>query len=95
MIEAFKAISGLAKYGSNMLNFSRSGLNLVANSRCSKGITKVTNLKKSFLPERVVPFWDKLPSEVKRSESVPTYKIKLEKFKKSEIADTRANIGQF
>ena len=54
LLEAFKAISGLAKYGSNMfLNVSRSGLNLVYNSRCSNlGITKVRNLQKSFLPER-------------------------------------------
>ena len=77
-----------AKYGSNMFNVSRSGLNLVSNSRCSKGSTKVRNLQKYFLPERVVPFWNKLPSEVKRSESVLTLTIKLEEFKKSKIADT-------
>ena len=70
-------------------------MNLVSNSRCSKGSTKVRNLQKSFLPERVVPFWNKLPTEVKRSESVLTFKIKLEKFKKSKIVDTTASVGQF
>jgi len=68
---------------------------LVSNSRCNKGSTKVRNLQKSFLPERVVPFWNKLPTEVKRSESVLAFKIKLEEFKKSKIADTTATDGQF
>ena len=95
LIEAFKSISGIAKYGSNIFNVSRSGLNLVSNSRCNKGSTKVRNLQKSFLPERVVPFWNKLPTEVKRSESVLIFKIKLEEFKKSKLADETATVGQF
>ena len=91
LIEAFKAINGLTQYDSNMFNVSRSGMNLVSNSRCSKGNTKTRNLQKSFLPERVIPFWNKLPSGVKSSSSVLDFKIKLEDFKKHNIANT----GQF
>ena len=93
LIEAFKAINGLTQYNSDMFRVSRSGMNLVSNSRVNKGTSKVRKLQKSFLPERVIPFWNKLPSEVKSSASVLTFKIKLDEFKKRNISDT--TVGQF
>ena len=76
-----------------MFRVSRSGMNLVSNSRVNKGSSKVRTLQKSFLPERVIPFWNKLPSEIKSSASVLTFKIKLDEFKKRNVSGT--NVGQF
>ena len=83
LIEAFKVISGISKYGENLFNISRSGLNLVSSNRCNSGKANVQNLQKSFLPERVIFFWNKLPSDVRCSISVHSFKVKLEEFKKS------------
>ena len=38
--------------------------------------------QKSFLPGRVIPYWNKLPPDVKNSATVLSFKIKLEGFKK-------------
>ena len=73
LIEAFKVINGLTDYGSDLFRPSRSGLNLVSSNRCSKSVTKVKNLQCSFLPERVVPYWNKLPSEVKNCLTVLSF----------------------
>ena len=61
LIEAFKVTSGSTDYGSRMFRISRSGLNLVLSNRCSRSLTKIKNIQKSFLPERVIPYWNKLP----------------------------------
>ena len=91
LIETFKAVNGLADYDTSMFNLSRSGANLVSSSRCNRGSTKVRNLQRSFLPERVIPYWNKLPSDVKNSDSVATFKVMLEEFKKSTIS--KSNIS--
>ena len=95
LIEAFKVISGLTDYGLDMFGVSRSGLNLVSSNRCSKSGAKVTKLQKSFLSERVIPFWNKLPSEVKTSETVLSFKVNLEKFKKENISNGSVNESHF
>ena len=51
-------------------------------ARCSRNSTKIKNIQKSFLPERVIPYWNKLPPDVKNSVTVLSFKIKLEGFKK-------------
>ena len=86
LIEAFKVISGLTDYGLGLFGMGRSGLNLVSNSRCSKISTKVKNFHSSFLPERVRHYWNKLPLDGKSSETVLSFKIKLEAFKKDMIS---------
>ncbi|KAL5254377.1 hypothetical protein ACHWQZ_G013979 [Mnemiopsis leidyi] len=92
LIEAFKATSGLTEYGQGLFRMSRSGLNLVSSNRCFKSATKVRNVQSSFLPERVIPFWNKLPSEVKNSTSVLNFKIGLESFKKERISKNEVNV---
>ena len=86
LIEAFKVISGLTDYGLGLFGMGRSGLNLVSNSRCSKSSTKIKNFHSSFLPERVRHYWNKLPLDGKSSETVLSFKIKLEAFKKDMIS---------
>ena len=91
LIEAFKVTSGLTDYGSGMFRISRSGLNLVSSNRCSRSLTKIKNIQKSFLPERVIPYWNKLPPDVKNSVTVLSFKIKLEGFKKDMISKSITN----
>ena len=95
LIETFKASSGLTEYGSNIFCFGRSGMNLVSNSRCNNGSSKVKHLQRSFLPERVIPYWNKLPSGVKNCESVLSFKIQLEEFKKRCLANSMSNDSYF
>ena len=94
LIEAFKVTGGLTDYGSGMFRISRSGLNLVSSNRCNRSLTKIKNIQKSFLPERVIPYWNKLPPDVKNSVTVLSFKIKLEGFKKAMIPKRYDSIYQ-
>ena len=49
------------------------------------------NIQKSFLPERVIPYWNKIPPDVKNSVTVLSFKIKLEGFKKDMISKSITN----
>ena len=42
---------------------------------------KVREVHDSFLPHRVINFWNKLPGKVRLCSNVEEFKIKLEKFK--------------
>ena len=64
-----------------MFNVSRSGLKLISNMRVSKGSTKVQNLSRRFLTNRVINFWNKLSNNVKLSSSVDSFKRNLKEFK--------------
>ena len=61
-------------------------LNLVSSNSCSRSLTKIKNFQKSFLPERVISYWNKLPPDVKNSVTVFSFKIKFEGFKKDMIS---------
>ena len=74
-----------------MFRISRSGLNLVSSNRCNRSLTKIKNIQKLFLPERVIPYWNKLPPDVKNSVTVLSFKIKLEGFKKYMISKSITN----
>ena len=74
-----------------MFRISRSGLNLVSSNRCSRSLTKIKNIQKSFLPEQVIPYWNKLPPDVKNSVTVLSFNIKLEGFKKDMISKSITN----
>ena len=77
LIETFKIISGLVEYGSDLFNVSRSGSNIVSKVKCGVETTKFRNLRKSFLPERVIYYWNALPVDVKNSFSVSSFKENL------------------
>ena len=49
----------------------------------------------SFLPERVRPYWNKLPSDVKNCGTVLSFKIRLEAFKKETILNGSVNDSHF
>ena len=93
LIEAFKAVNGLAEYDVSMFKTSRSGTNLVSRPRASRGSSKLQKIQRSFLTERVIGFWNKLPVHVKNADSVLNFKIKLENFKTENIS--KSNTGNF
>ena len=86
LIETFKIVSGLVEYGEDLFNLSRSRSNIVSNMKLDVSNVKIRNLRKGFLPERVLPYWNALPVFVKNSYCVKSFKINLEIFK-SECAE--------
>ena len=81
LIETFKVFSNLVDYGSNIFKASRSGSNIVSRINLAIDNSNVKNIRKTFLSERVLPFWNALPISVKNSSSVNDFKINLEVFK--------------
>ena len=80
LIETFKVVSGLAKYGENLFKLSRSGENLVSRPGDQN------RFKHSFLSRRVLTYWNKLPSHVKSVKTVDAFKTGLANFKKQNIS---------
>ena len=73
--------------------FIYSGNNLIYSARVGKGTTKVQKLSRGFLTNRVVEHWNKLPRNVKLSDSVDSFKVNLQLFKDSNI--DKGCIGNF
>ena len=88
LIEAYKIVNGLVEYGKDIFNLSRSGDKIVSTK--SNNIDRnIKTLSNNFLSERVISFWNKLPSFVRNSVSVNDFKINLEEFKKTNnLVDT-------
>ena len=61
LIETFRIVSNLVEYGPDVFRVSRSGNNIVSNNNLNINKSNVRNIRKSFLPERVLPFWNALP----------------------------------
>ena len=90
LIEVFKIVRGIVNYGQNMFRMSRSNLNIL-----SRG-SKVSNLRRDFFSERVINHWNGLPTNVKLSTSVDTFKVNLEVYKQKSIKDSLdGNDGKF
>ena len=69
LIEAYKIISGVVNYGSKLLNISRSGVNLVSSHRRLYHDI----MRRNIFSERVIPYWNALPTYVKTSSSVNVF----------------------
>ena len=81
LIETFKIINGISKYGSSFFNISQQTGNLV-----SRQISKTKSTKQlDFFSNRVINFWNKLPGYVKNSTSVNSFKNNLDKFRVNGI----------
>ena len=85
LIETFKIVNGLVDYGMNIFNVSRSGSNIITKVSNEGVNSKVKKLRSSFISERVRPYWNNLPGNVKKSESVDMFKFNLESFKKDTM----------
>ena len=79
LIEVYKASQGLSQL-SGVLNFSRSGLNILCKQGKCKD-SKINRVRRIFLNDRVTLIWNKLPTEVKISSSLNVFKSNLELFK--------------
>ena len=80
LTETFRILSGTVSYGQTVFNRSRSGLKLVRKpvQNFNNSVKKCVN---SFLPNRVVNYWNVLPNYVKTSSDVNGFKINLELYK--------------
>ena len=73
LIEVYKASQGLSQL-SGVLNFSRSGLNILCKQGKCKD-SKINRVRRNFLNDRVTLFWNKLPTEVKISSSLNVFNL--------------------
>ena len=95
LIEVFKARGSFSNIN-GVFNFGRSGLNLVSSLNVYKSSAKVRGLKRNFINERVLSYWNKLPINVKLATSVDNFKEKLQKFKvNSKFSNVAVKDGNF
>ena len=93
LIEVYKANHGVSKIN-GVFMFGRSGSNLVCNSGGSKA-AKINYLKRNFINERVMLFWNKLPVDVKNASCLNGFKSGLETFKDQTKRLGISNTGNF
>ena len=93
LIEVYKANKGFSQLA-GVLNFSRSGSNLICKPGNSKS-ARVTRIRRNFINERVMLSWNKLPSDVKNSESLDIFKSNLELFKSKTRALGISGCGNY
>ena len=74
LIDTNKIINGHVSYGKSLFNVGRAGMNLLSKPRCDITM-KCTS---SFISERVVKFWNKLPQYCKSSNTVNVFKSNLD-----------------
>ncbi len=94
LIETFKIVNNIVSYGRNIFKLGRSGYNILSkpvnNNNDNRDIKKII---KSFLSERVITYWNKLPSYVKKSACVDSFKVNLQCFKVANIS--QVDTGNF
>lgn len=77
LIETFKILAGKNNYGNDFFNLSPRTGNLI-----SRPISKTTSTKQlDFFSNRVIKYWNKLPSNIRNSTSVNNFKNNLDKFR--------------
>ena len=77
LIEMFKIQEGFVSYGSEL--FGRAGRTVAARSKPHRFTTNETE----FFAQRVLCYWNSLPALVKASESVTSFKSRLDTFRLS------------
>ena len=82
LIETFKILSGIAKYGQNLFNVSSRSQNLVSRPGDQN------RFKHSLLSRRVTSYWNKLPLSVRSVKTVDSFKNALGNFKTKNYSTT-------
>ena len=80
LIQTFKIVNKSVNYGENLFKLGRSGRNIVRKVTLSNNIS-IKSMVNAFMPNRVISYWNKLPSNVKNSTTVNNFKINLENYK--------------
>ena len=93
LIEVYRANKGFSQLA-GVSNFRRSGSNLICKPGKSKS-AKITRIRRNFINERVMLSWNKLPSDVKNSESLDIFKSNLELFKSKTRALGISGCGNY
>ena len=93
LIEVYKASQGLSQLA-GVLNFSRSGLNIIYKPGKCKD-SKINRFRRNFINDRIMLSWNKLPIEVKISSNLNFFKSNLEIFKRKTIALRGCCSGNF
>ena len=86
LIEVYQANKGLSQLAG------------VSNLICKPGKSKsakITRIRRNFINERVMLFWNKLPSDVKNSQSLNIFKSNLESFKNKTRALGISGCGNY
>ena len=76
LIEVFKAKKEFSSIN-GVFKFSRSRMNLISTFNNYDGLAKFRKLKRNFINERVVSFWNKLPTDIKMEQSIDSFKFML------------------
>lgn len=79
LIETFKIVNGLSNYGKKLFKISRSGDKLISRPGDQHPA------KYNFFSRRVIKYWNKLPSNVKFSKTIDSFKNNLSKFKRDNF----------
>ena len=79
LIEVYKAKHGFTKLN-GVFKFGKSKLNILSSINVNDS-SSICKLKRNYINERVRNFWNKLPSYVKNSQSVNSFKNNLDKCK--------------
>jgi hypothetical protein len=79
LIETFKIVNGISNYGKHLFKFSRSGNKLISRPGDQH------RAKYDFFSRRVINYWNKLPSYVKFSKNIDSFKNNLTKFKRNNF----------
>ena len=87
LIETFKMVNGIVDYGKNVFRLSRSGNNIISKLKLSCNNRKISNLRSSFLPDRIKNYWNRLPKFVKLSKTVNEFKSQLDIFKNNSTSN--------
>ena len=74
LIEVFKAKKEFSSIN-GVFKFSRSEMNLISTFNNYDGSLKFRKLRRNFINERVVSFWNKLPIDIKIVQSIDSFKF--------------------
>ena len=84
LIEVFKALTGRSSTVANLIRQSDRTGNLLVKER-KKNCTR--SMEREFLCSSVVKYWNKLPTKVKKSETVNNFKYNLWEFRKQNYKE--------
>ena len=70
-------------------------MNLISTINNYYGSAKFRKMKRNFINERVVSFWNKLPTEIKMAQSIDSFKFLLEGYQLKHIHGYVIDTGHF
>ena len=92
LIETHKILNGIVDFGKNLFRLSKSDRNILSKIDFSKSYS--TKIRAAFLPDRVKNCWNNLPSYVKCSADVTSFKANLGNYKMEKILEGRNNFWE-